>query len=673
MVESEVYWFMLLCYSAGVLSAFLTKKSAKVTNYVAHSMALLGSLTAIVCALFVLWQGTFSYSVPMGLPFGPYTVRVDGLSAFFLLVIGMGGSMVSLYAWGYSREYYKQRLPLMAGLYNLFLLSMVLVVTVSQIVAFIIAWEMMSVSSFFLVNHEYDKKMNARAAFIYIVMTHIGTVFVITAFLLLAGQAGSMDFAVLKTATFSPYLKNLVFICALIGFGTKAGIVPLHVWLPRAHPAAPSHVSALMSGIMLKTAIYGFCRIYFDFLGTGPQWWGMVILIIAAVTAVLGALYAFLEHDIKRLLAYSSVENMGIIFLGIGAGMVLMSAHRPTLAMIAWVAAFFHILNHAVFKSLSFMGAGAVLQACHTKDMEQLGGLIKKMPYTAVFSLIGAASISALPPFNGFVSEWLTFQALFLLPHALAGIFGKVFGAVLIALLGLTGALAAACFVEAFGITFLARPRSKKAETAMEVPLPIRAAMGIASLLCIILGIWPQGLLMILRKVFDGVFSTKITEMAAIPWYQLAFAQGEHTAVLSEPVVAGIFLAGLILGYGVYRLYGNERRIAAETWTCGIVPDAHMEYTAYGFSRSIRRVFSTIVHPYYENLVSANANRYHGRRLSYNVRMIYLFSTKLYKPVNERILRLARLMKRIQTGSVQLYVGYIMAVTILLLLCSTRW
>lgn len=462
MAAGDLYYVMLLLFSTGILSAFLTKSNAKRTNYIAHSIAFLGCLAAIVCAIFVFFHGTVTIALPSLLPFGAMGARIDGLSAFFLLLIGVVGAATSIYAYGYSRDYYECRLPVLAGLYNAFLLSMALVVTVSHVVAFIVAWEIMSVVSFFLVNHEYEKKLSNRAAYIYIVMTHIGTVFIITAFLLLAVAAGSMEFDQLKGSLVNESIRNIVFLCVIIGFGTKAGMVPLHIWLPRAHPAAPSHVSALMSGVMLKTAIYGMCRFFLEFLGTGPIWWGVLIMVLAIITALIGVLYAFIEHDIKRLLAYSSVENIGIVLLGIGAGMVFMSCQQTILAGVAFSAALYHVFNHALFKSLSFMSAGAVLQSAHTKNMEQLGGLIKKMPYTAICCLIAATAISALPPLNGFVSEWLTFQALLFLPQALAGITGKVFSALLIALLGLVGALAAACFIEAFGITFFGKTAEQK-------------------------------------------------------------------------------------------------------------------------------------------------------------------------------------------------------------------
>jgi len=673
MIAGDLYYLMLFLFSTGMVSVFFTRSNANLTNCIAHSIALMGSIVAILCAIAIFVQGKVDVVLLVMLPFGPIGSSIDNLSAYFLLILGVVGVATSIYAYGYSREYYTCRLPLMAGLYNAFLLSMVLVFTVGHVVAFIIAWEVMSVVSFFLVNHEYEKKGNTRSAYIYIVMTHLGTVFIITAFLLLAVGAGSMDFSQLKGSLVSENLRNVIFVCVLIGFGTKAGMVPVHIWLPRAHPAAPSHVSALMSGVMLKTAIYGMCRFFLEFLGAGPVWWGTLILVIGIITAVIGVLYAFIEHDIKRLLAYSSVENIGIILLGIGAGMVFMSKQQPIWAGVAFSAALYHVFNHALFKSLSFMGAGAVLQATHTKDIEKLGGLIKKMPYTAVFCLVSSLAIAALPPLNGFISEWLTFQVLLFLPHALAGITGKVFSAVLIALLGLVGALAAACFVTAFGITFLAKPRSKHAKEAIEAAPTMLVAMGMLAVLCIVLGLWPRGMLAILSQTLKSYPGIDIQGLVMHDWYVLSSPPGPSDGGISTVAIILLLLSGCALAMLLHSIFGKGKVEAGETWTCGIVPNYHMEYTATGFSKSIRMVFKSIVHSHDETLVNASDNQYHGRKLFYQVRIRYLFDSTLYRPINNAIIRTAHFMKSIQTGSVQLYVGYIMAVTVVILIWSTGW
>lgn len=673
MVAEDLYYGMLLFFSIGMLAVFFTKVNTKAMNYLAHSIALIGCLLAILCAIFVYFQGEVKVILPVVLPFGEIGARIDGLSAFFLLLIGVIGAAASIYAYGYTQEYYGCRLSLMAGLYNAFLLSMVLVVTLHHVAGFIIAWEIMSLVSFFLVNHEYEKKANTRAAYIYILMTHIGTVFIIIAFLILAVAAGSMEFSQLKGSLVSDFMRNIIFLSVMIGFGTKAGILPLHIWLPRAHPAAPSHVSALMSGVMLKTAIYGMCRFFLDFLGTGPLWWGAFVLIVAITTAVVGVLYAFIEHDIKRLLAYSTVENMGIILLGIGAGLVFLSCGQGVFAGVAFCAALFHLFNHAIFKSLFFMGAGAIIQAAHTKNMELLGGLIKKMPYTAICCLIAAGAISALPLFNGFISEWLTFQTLLFLPQALSGMGGKVASSLLIALLGLTGALAAACFIEAFGITFLAKPRSKKAQAAVEAAPSMLAAMGILAGLCIVLGLWPQIMFLTLYNTLSGFAAINVSGITKQDWYLLSLSQGQAGGNISLIGIGAAMLIGLFIAYILHRNAAKEIKTTGETWTCGIIPDPHMEYTATGFSKSVRTVFKNFVHTYEEKLVNNSGNKYYGRKLFYHVQIRYFFVSTIYRPVNESIIKIATFMKNIQAGSLQLYVGYIMAVTVVVLIWSARW
>ncbi|SDE83359.1 Hydrogenase-4 component B [Sporomusa acidovorans DSM 3132] len=488
-------------------------------------------------------------------------------------------------------------------------------------------------------------------------------------------MAGSLDFLRLRQSVGSidPSTQNIVFLCAFIGFGAKAGMIPLHIWLPKAHPAAPTHVSALMSGVMIETAIYGLCRFCLDFLGAGPAWWGVIVLILAIVSSVLGVLYAVMEHDVKRLLAYSSVENIGIILLGVGAGLVFAAKGQSGLAAVAWVAALYHVMSHAICKSLLFMGAGAVLQSTHTKDMECLGRLIRKMPSTAVFFLTGAAAISALPALNGFVSEWMTFQALFYLPQSMAGALGKVFSAFLLASLGLTRALAAACFVKAFGIAFLAKPRSIQAEQAREVNHPMLFSMAVLAGLCLVLGLWPAPLLTILGQALSGRGVIEPAQaFAGFNWQVIAIRAGSASGDLQMPVVAVLLLLGGALAWGITRLYGRSQTAQGETWTCGMVPSARMEYTATGFSKPIRLAFKAILRPQHETIADLTPNRYFGRRLHYHVSFTDIFSA-VYRPINCGIIRAAQFMKVIQAGSVQLYIGYITAITVLALILSTRW
>src|SRR6266568_1384801 len=354
-------------------------------------------------------------TLPIGLPGLGAHFRLDALSAFFLVVADLGGSAASLYALGYGRHETAPRrvLPFFAA----YLAAMNLVVLADDAFTFLLTWEFMSLTSWALVVAHHDEPGNARAGYIYLVMASFGTLALLLAFGLLAGPAGAYAFDAMRTAHPEPAVAAIALMLVLIGAGSKAGVVPLHVWLPLAHPAAPSHVSALMSGVMTKVAVYGFVRIVFDLIGTPPWWTSIIVLAFAGLTTVLGVLYALMQHDLKRLLAYHTVENIGIIYIGLGLAIAFQQNGIAWAAALALTAALFHVLNHSLFKSLLFFGAGAVLSATHERDMERLGGLIHRMPHTAVAFLVGCAAISALPPLNGFVSEWLTFQAILVSPQ----------------------------------------------------------------------------------------------------------------------------------------------------------------------------------------------------------------------------------------------------------------
>lgn len=672
MNAANMYYCALVAMCVGAILAVLFRKNDSLVNYIAHGMALGGSITAVLCAIFVFTQGGISLHLFEWGQVGVVTARLDFLAAFFLLIVGVIGSLASVYAIGYCREFYGHRLWLMAACFNVFLLAMVLVFTVSHVVAFLVAWEVMTIFSFGLVIHKWEKAAVRRAAYIYMVMTHIGTAFIVAAFLILATAAGSLAFEDLRHANLAGPTASIVFLLALIGFGTKAGMMPVHVWLPLAHPAAPSHVSALMSGVMIKSAVYGLSRFLLEFLGTGPAWWGGIIMVLAIMSCILGVLYALMENDIKKLLAYSSVENVGIVFLGIGAGVIFMAKGMPLSAGLAWAAAWFHTLNHAVFKSLLFLGAGAIVQKIHTNDMEKLGGLIKKMPQTALAFVIGSTAISAFPPINGFISEWLTFQALFELSHGIVGIGGKVTGAVFIALLGLTGALAAACFVKAFGITFLGKPRSEQAENAVEVSPLMIAPMLMLAALCIIIGVWPQPVLNMLNAMLSLYWGTATSVIFDYQQFGLALNTGAADSMMSVPAVTLMVLMGLIAAVLLAKIGGKSSEQAGQTWTCGIDPTARMEYTATGFSKPIRTAFSTILRPQRHKVISADANSYYGRGLEYRLNINYVLHDKLYYPVNNGIIRAAKFLRRLQSGHLQLYIGYVLAVSVVALIWSSR-
>lgn len=671
-MSTEYFYLATLgLLAAGILASCWPAIQTKTINVLAHGLAALASIAGVLCAFSVLLGGAWQTEFAMVNPFGPFLVSVDALSALFMLALGIVGFAASLYAVRYSAGYYGNRFRQLAGLFNAFLLSMYLVLSASQVFAFLIAWELMAVISFFLVAHDSENPANVRAAYVYLIMTHVGTVFVASAFFILAAGAGSMEFSKLAAGPIDGQTKNIVFLFTLIGFGTKAGVVPLHIWLPRAHPVAPSHVSALMSGVMIKTAIYGMARFYLEFLGTGPVWWGVVILIVAALSAVLGVLYALMENDIKRLLAYSSVENIGLILLGVGAGLVFSAKGKPVLAGIAWTAALYHMIGHAVFKSLLFLAAGSVAHAAGTKNMELLGGLVKGMPYTAAVFLTGAAAVSALPPLSGFISEWLIFQSLFMLPAAASGMSAKLLSAALLALFGLTGALAAACFVKAFGITFLAKPRSSYAGKIHEVPVLMWGSAGFLAILAVVFGVWPKLLLTAISSALQGRNGINTLVLEQGNWHTVAFTFSATGSGLSPWAVLLLLATGVLSAFLVFRHAGKPGITAGETWTCGIIPDARMEYTGTGFSKPVRMAFRFILRPQRETTLE-EGGPYFGRRLSYQLSIRY-FISDMYRPVNSLFIQASYYMKRIQTGSVQLYIAYITAATIVVLIWNAWW
>ena len=503
-------------------------------------------------------------------------------------------------------------------------------------------------------------------------MSHIGTGCLILGFLLLFQQASSsygFDAFHAIGDKMSPGRRDAAFLLFLVGFGVKAGIIPLHIWLPEAHPVAPSNISALLSGVLIKTGIYGLTRVSFDFLGTPPNWWGVTVLSIGTISAVLGVLYALMEHDLKRLLAYHSIENIGIILMGLGAALMFLHSGYPVLASLALIAGLYHTINHAIFKALLFLGAGAVLHATHTRNMEEMGGLIKRMPWTALFFLIGAVAISALPPLNGFVSEWLTYQALlqgFGTTSSLVRLMFPLSGA----LLALTGALAAACFVKAFGISFLAQPRSEHASQAKEVSRPMLWGMGLLAAACIFLGLLPTLFIKALDPVTAQLTAQEISGKLAL---NNGLVLGSGQALGGTVSTLGITLTGVCLlpiPAVLWFLYGRRAKVRiGPTWDCGLRGlTPHMEYTATGFSKPIRMIFKAIFQPRREVQREYDYSPYFAKTLRFESHIEEAFVTRIYRPLNRGILRLSRRMRALQAGSIQAYLIYIFVTLLVLLL-----
>jgi len=636
-------------------------------------MALVSSLAGCILSVSILLSGRpLHVEIMQTHLFGTMAIHADRVSAFFLGVISLLAAAVSFYSFGYATEFLQRRsMGLLVFLYNGFLLSMVGVVIAGHAVLFVFVWELMSLMTYFLISYEHEDPAARRAASLYIVMTHIGTALLVIMFVLLYSSAGSFSFDAFRSvgSRLPATTQSLIFLCATVGFGIKAGIIPLHIWLPEAHPAAPSNVSALMSGVMIKTGIYGMVRVFFDFLGPDiPGWWGILILLVAVTSSVLGVLYALMEHDLKRLLAFHSIENIGIILMGVGAALLFSSFGYRPLAAIALIAGLYHVLNHAIFKGLLFLGAGSVLHGTHSRNIEELGGLIRKMPWTSFFFLTGAVAISALPPLNGFVSEWLTFQALLLGFH-ISDLTVKIAVPLTVALLALTGALAAACFVKAFGITFLGLPRSDRAEHAHESPFSMIAAMGVLAAFCVLFGVVPGLVVSVLNPLAGSLLRTHLSSQLVLNGGMLLVPQSASTSI-SPAVLTGLLVAVTLIPLGVGYLFGGRlRRRLAMTWACGLRRiEPRMQYTATGFSKPLRLIFSNIYRATHEIEIAEETSPYFRPDITYELRTESVFLKYLYEPVYRFIIASARMVRRIQTGHIHSYLAYIFVTLVLLLL-----
>lgn len=533
-----------------------------------------------------------SLGLPLGIPWLGAHFRLDALSAFFLVVVDLGAIGGSLFALGYGKhETAPERvLPF----YPAFLAAMTCVVLADDAFTFLLSWEFMSLTSWALVMAHHRVPENARAGFIYLVMASFGTFCLLLAFGLLAGPDGHYLFAQLRAAHPTAPIGALALVLALLGAGSKAGIVPLHVWLPLAHPAAPSQVSGLMSGVMTKVAVYGFVRLVFDLAGPPAWWWSVVVLALAGITTVMGVLYALMQHDLKRLLAYHTVENIGIIFVGLGLALAFKSFDMPFAAALAFTAALLHVFNHSLFKSLLFFGSGAVLAATGERDMENLGGLIHRMPQTAFVFLVGCAAISALPPLNGFVSEWLTFQAILLSPQLPSWGLKLLIPAVG-ALLALSAALAAACFVKAYGVTFLGRPRTPAAETAVETDSWSLAAMMLLAALCLIAGILPGLFIDALAPVSSGLVGARMPLQSGLQWLSIIPIAASRSSYDGLLVFLFMVMSGTLAAAAIHRFASNRLR-RTPAWDCGYpASNPATQYSAMSFAQPIRRVFGSVV------------------------------------------------------------------------------
>jgi hydrogenase-4 component B len=600
-----------------------------------------------------------SLRLPLGLPWIGAHFRIDALAAFFLAVVNLGGASASLFAIGYGNH---EKAPgRVLPFYAAFLAGMNLVVLADDAFTFLVSWEFMSLSSWALVMAHHHDPENRHAGYVYIVMASFGTLSLLLAFGLLAGGSGGYSFADMQGAPTA--LSGFVLILAILGAGSKAGLVPLHVWLPLAHPAAPSHVSALMSGVMTKVAVYGFIRIVFDLSGPPGWWWSIVIIPLAGITCVLGVLSALMQHDLKRLLAYHTVENIGIIFIGLGLALAFSAHHMQAAASVAMTGALLHVLNHSIFKSLLFFGSGAVLMATGERDMEKLGGLIHGMPLTAFTFLVGCMAISALPPLNGFVSEWLVFQAILLSPDVPSwGI--KLIVPAVGGMLALSAALAAACFVKAFGVSFLGRARTRVAAGAQEVDRWSLAAMFVFAGLCLLIGIVPAPIIDALAPAVKMLVAARMPMQSAEPWLSIVPIAESRSSYNGLLVFLFITISTLAAIEVIHRFASRAVR-RSPAWDCGF-PDASpaTQYTAGGFAQPIRRVFSALFDASEHVVMPAPGDT---RAAQFTIRLRDLAWEVLYAPIGGAIWFTADRLSHLQFLTIRKYLSLVFALLVILL------
>jgi len=649
--------------------AILPSRSSTSTAVIYGATLAVSTLALVGSLRFLLGDTPSSdLTLPIGLPWLGAHFRIDALASFFLVVVNLGGSTASLYGLGYGRHESAPNRVL--PFFPAFLAGMNLVVLADDAFSYLLCWEFMSLVSWALVMAHHREPGNARAGYVYLVMASFGTLALLLAFGMLAGPAGDYAFSAIRATQHTPYASALVLILMLLGAGSKAGLVPLHVWLPLAHPAAPSHVSALMSGVMTKVAIYGFVRVVFDLLG--PPTWpaSVIILFLGSITAVMGILYAMMETDLKRLFAYSTIENIGVIFSGLGLALAFQANGLKLAAALAFTAALFHVLNHSLFKSLLFFGAGAVLSATGERNMDRLGGLIHRMAYTSFTVLVGCVAISALPPFNGFVSEWLIFQAVLQSPDLPQWAL-KVMVPAVGAMLALAAALAAACFVKAFGVSFLGRPRSAMAEKACEVDRFSLAAMFILAALCLLAGILPGLVIDTLSPVAVEILAGRMPVQADEAWLSIVPIAESRSSYNGLLVMVFITISASLAVFFIHRFASHALR-RGPAWGCGFAdPTPAAQYSGGSFAQPFRRVFGTMVFHARDRVEMPSPGDIRPARL--RIELHDLIWETMYAPIAGAIGRSSERLNRLQFLTIRRYLSLVFVTLVTLLLVLAIW
>ena len=621
--------------------------------YVGRVLFPLGALCAVLLALAAiaaLPAEPRQLVLPLGLPGLPFSLRLDSLSAFFLFLLGSTAAGVSVFSAGYFRAGDGASPGLLCLQYHVFLASMALVMLADDAYSFMVSWETMALSSFFLVTTQHRIPEIRSAGFLYLLLAHLGAISLLLCFGVLQGGSWQFSFDAMRAANLDPTWSSVAFLLAMLGFGAKAGLVPLHVWLPEAHPAAPSPVSALMSGVMLKTAIYGILRVSFDLLPVQQWWWGALALALGLFSALFGVVFAAVQTDMKRLLAYSSIENIGIMFAGFGLALMFHAFGMSALAALALAATLYHCLNHAFFKSLLFLATGSVLHATHERSLGKLGGLMRRMPWVAWLALIGTLAIAGLPPLNGFVSEWLLLQSFLFTPE-IPQPFANMLVPLGAAVLALTAALAAYVMVKFYGIIFLGRMREPALDEARDCGRLERTGLAWLALGCIALGLVPALVLGFLDHVISDVLGNPLALRDGSIW--LLVPLSEHRASYS-PIV---FLLGSALVLALTALiakrayHGRVRR--APAWDCGFAAQTpRMQDTAEGFGQPIRHIFGPFFRMRRELPTPFDTDPV------YRVQVEDRIWGAFYHPVANAVLAVAGWVGHLQRGRISAYLLY---------------
>jgi len=654
-------WLIQFWIALGVAGLLLQRRP----QFICSVIFPLSALVSLLLAATGLWALAASPNImvlPLGLPDLPFHLRLDPLSAFFLILLGTASFGISLFGSGYFRHLEGRMRGLLCLEYHLFLLGMTLVLLADDAYMFMVAWETMALSSYFLVTTDHHVPDIRKAGFLYLLIAHVGAIAILLSFGVMQGGHGvsAYTFDAMRVAHPDAFWASAAFLLALFGFGAKAGVLPLHVWLPEAHPAAPSPVSAMMSGVMLKTAIYGILRVTFDLLDTHQWWWGVLVLALGLITAVFGVMFAAVQGDMKRLLAYSSIENIGLLLVGIGLTIIFHVYGKDALAALALTATLYHSLNHACFKSLLFIGTGSILHATGERNMGRLGGLIHSMPWTAVLMLVGVLAIAGLPPLNGFVSEWLLLQA-FLLSPGLPNSYINMLVPVAAAVIALAAALAAYVMVKFYGVIFLGQRREANLIHAHDAGQWERAGMFWLALVCVVLGLAPVFVVQQIDHVSQLLLGAQLGN-AASDWMFLAPVDTErasYSPLYFLLAVLGVMLLATLL---VRRLYhGRLRRGAA--WDCGFpAQNARMQDTAEGFGQPIRRIFE----PFFK--VESKLPTPFDEHPSYHGRSEDKLWFMLYQPIAQLAEKLSGWVALLQHGRIHLYLTYTFVTLVVLLI-----